>query len=394
MSDKTPKKNSNSSLSESFVETMLARLQQVGLSESETSSMRSRLSVYAALHEPAAAQAGSVLSPFTIFSFSTVRSYLATYPRIATGAAFVLLLLIGTTGASFASQTSLPGDALYPVKVSLVEPLQGALQFTPVAQAQWQTELASRRLSEAVALATQGTLSTSTQAYLAGEADKHVAKAEAAADSLSASGDSKDAVVLRNGLEANLTAHAEFLSLITPQLAAQGDATTTESVFALLTKVQEDRASVAGSTSVPPLPSLALNAHADENGHGSASSTDEVTIAASSSVAIQGQLQQDEEALAVMLNQNPALLKRAAAAIRATASSSTAGSASTTDASNLRVGITNSDEGSTGSSSAPGHIERGAPIHILLQKAGGDTISHNDSASSSASTDIPDTIGE
>jgi hypothetical protein len=191
----------------------------------------------------------------------------------------------------------------------------------------------------------------------------HVAQAETDANQLAASGDTKDAINVRTDLEANLTAHAEFLALITPQLAAEGEATTTDAVFALLTKVQEDRAQVEGSNTVPGLPSLTLGSTtaADiASMSASNSSSTELNLTASTSVAMQIQLQQDEEALATILSQNPSLLKGPTEALTA--------SSTTSSTTNYAI-----------ASTSDAHI-RAAAIHVLITEM--------------SSTTIPDTIGQ
>jgi hypothetical protein len=328
----------NQNDSEKNIETMLARLKQVQLTEEESATMRSRLQIYAHLHAaPSIGAEDSEEIKFPFFSpshFISIRSslysYLSSYPRAVGGIALVLLVLVGTTGVTYASQDALPGDALYPVKVSLVEPIQGALITSPVAQANWQTELTSRRLSEAATLATEDKLSTSTQAYLADAVSEHVKNAEAEASKLSSSGNSNAAVQVRANLEANLTAHAEFLALITPQLAASGDATTTDAVFALLTHVQEARAEVDGTTTAPELPAFsAILAAESENLNGSAggdvdadASSTSGMLDASSTIAIQALQSEDStstaEIVATLLADRSALLNLASSTATST----------------------------------------------------------------------------
>jgi hypothetical protein len=72
-------------------------------------------------------------------------------------AGIAALVLIGG-GTSFAAQGTLPGDLLYPVKVSVTEKVLGAVQLTPDAQAEYAAELATRRLDEAAKLAERGSI--------------------------------------------------------------------------------------------------------------------------------------------------------------------------------------------------------------------------------------------
>lgn len=72
-----------------------------------------------------------------------------------------MIILIGG-GTAYASEASLPGDFLYPVKVDVAEPVVGALTFGASAQANWHEQLVERRLQESETLAEDNQLSTSS----------------------------------------------------------------------------------------------------------------------------------------------------------------------------------------------------------------------------------------
>jgi len=67
----------------------------------------------------------------------------------------VVLALLAATGMASASESALPGDALYPVK-TYVEGVRHALTFGDTRQAQLHLELAGERLEEAASLLLQG----------------------------------------------------------------------------------------------------------------------------------------------------------------------------------------------------------------------------------------------
>ena len=81
--------------------------------------------------------------------------------KIIIGLCAVLFLGVGTT--ALASQ-ALPGDLLYGVKLSVNERVEGALKGGGSARAEWQIELAERRLQEAAEAAIDGQLSSNAQA--------------------------------------------------------------------------------------------------------------------------------------------------------------------------------------------------------------------------------------
>ncbi len=132
-----------------------------------------RLRVHAALREKMRAQ--PVKSPFFIPSPFAVRF----------AAVFALVLVVGS-GTAFAAEGSLPGDALYPMKVSVVEPAVGALQFSDAAKAEWNEKVATTRLAEAQTLADEGRLTPEASTELAANFSAHASAVSAATRRISA----------------------------------------------------------------------------------------------------------------------------------------------------------------------------------------------------------------
>lgn len=95
-----------------------------------------------------------IKSPWTIFSFISVihKNRLVYY-----GFVFSLAVVMGG-GAVFASGNSLPGNVFYPLKVSVVEPIHSAFTFSPKKKAQYESNLATKRMIEAETLKSQGKL--------------------------------------------------------------------------------------------------------------------------------------------------------------------------------------------------------------------------------------------
>ena len=92
------------------------------------------------------------------------------------------LFVIAGTGTVSAAQGALPGDLLYPIKVSVNEKVEVALAPTPAARAQVQAKLAERRVDEAQALASRGRLDKKTAETLTVDFDEHAAQAVALAE--------------------------------------------------------------------------------------------------------------------------------------------------------------------------------------------------------------------
>jgi hypothetical protein len=86
----------------------------------------------------------------------------------------VFCIIVGASGTAVsASEGSLPGDLLYPIKVGITEPIRGVLAFSSEAKAVWNANIAVTRLAEGEALATRGELTATTSAELAADFKEH-----------------------------------------------------------------------------------------------------------------------------------------------------------------------------------------------------------------------------
>lgn len=180
----------------------IRKLKSVALTERERGSMRERLLAYTEMHpmpEPAA-----VPSPFW-------GSFMLT--RAGSAVAVVLALTVTSSSIIFASEESVPGDALYNLKVSVTEEAIDRLAVTEEAKAKWRAERAERRLSEAVQLAAEDRLESNVSAYLAHEFDEHADAASAIAAKLEQEGDHDAALEIETELESRLDAHSTLLAI-------------------------------------------------------------------------------------------------------------------------------------------------------------------------------------
>ncbi len=94
----------------------------------------------------------------------------------------LLVFVLAGTGTVSAAQGALPGDLLYPVKVSINEKVEVALAPTPAAKVQVQVRLAERRVDEARELSVRGRLDKKTAETLTVDFDEHSAQAVALAE--------------------------------------------------------------------------------------------------------------------------------------------------------------------------------------------------------------------
>lgn len=112
-----------------------------------------------------------VQSPYVFLSVFSYRTRMAL-------AGLLMFVLVGS-GTASAAQGALPGDLLYPVKVSINEPIEVALAPNASAKAEVAVKLAERRLEEAQALAAKGALEIAVAEELAVKFDARAAEAEA-----------------------------------------------------------------------------------------------------------------------------------------------------------------------------------------------------------------------
>ncbi len=128
--------------------------------------------------------------------------------------ALFLIIALSGTGIVSASEESLPGDTLYPIKVSVIEPIHAALTFSSKAKAEYESNLATRRLVEAQALARENKLDQSKEKKLNDLLDRHTLSLDKALEKIdkTTSADEVDDIV--TNFEAGMNAHAGVLDLI------------------------------------------------------------------------------------------------------------------------------------------------------------------------------------
>ncbi len=127
-------------------------------------------------------------------------------------------LFASTAGVSYAAQSALPGDVLYPVKTRVNEPVAGALSVSADAKLAWAMSVAGERVKEAATLAAEGRLSSTTQAQLEANFEEHARNAtEGITTQASSSPEASAEVAVR--FSAQLS---EYENVLTQIGAAQG----------------------------------------------------------------------------------------------------------------------------------------------------------------------------
>lgn len=151
-----------------------------------------------------------VRSPYTFYSFvsNLKKNRFFSYAIIS-----CLVIFLGS-GVVFASEGSLPDNILYPLKVNIVEPIRAALITSPVDKAQYESSLATKRLSEAETLAKQGKLDVSKENKLNKLLSKHTNALNNAINEVSKTKSVGVANDIINNFHAKMNTQAEVLNNI------------------------------------------------------------------------------------------------------------------------------------------------------------------------------------
>lgn len=150
-------------------------------------------------------------------------------------AAIALILTLICGGTAYAAESSLPGDTLYPVKVSVNENVRTALALSSEDKAGWEARLTERRLEEAAKLAARGELKGDIEVRLAQKFEDHAEKVKARIAELEAEGETDAAAALSSRLETSLQVHEQILA----NLASRFDAMTNQNANATSTPERE-----------------------------------------------------------------------------------------------------------------------------------------------------------
>ncbi|ETB63954.1 TPA: hypothetical protein DIC38_01520 [Candidatus Nomurabacteria bacterium] len=152
----------------------------------------------------------SVQSPWSFYSFfySIKNNHLVYYVVIP------LIIILSGGGVVFASQDSLPDDILYPIKVKLLEPAEGALKFSKIEKAKYQSELAKNRLIEAQILANENKLDEPTEEKLNKLLINHTVSLNKTVNKVHKDNSKKEIDELITDFSAEMNANARILEVI------------------------------------------------------------------------------------------------------------------------------------------------------------------------------------
>jgi TolA-binding protein len=179
----------------------------IKLSTDEKSNIRKNLSEYISKDIPKDAPIKTIYGDFVISHFFsqslTTRMYV---PAIA------LLTLLLVTGTSYAAQSAIPGDVLYPIKRSFNEPIEKVLAISDRSKAYTELKQASRRLEEVEILSVRGELGEDIAESLEEDFNKKASSIISRIERLEQKGKEKEAADLGSSLEARLESHGSIVA--------------------------------------------------------------------------------------------------------------------------------------------------------------------------------------
>lgn len=160
--------------------------------------------------------------------------------------ALIIALIIALSGGTSAvAERAIPGDALYPVKISINEPMAGLFAVSKESKTVWQERLAERRLEEVQKLALRDGVATSTENEIKTRLKDQIDKFTSSASDL-ATDESKiiKSSELTARLESAIRAHGDVLQRLTDKGIIA--TSTQERVSTLLTMLKDSEMKVKG----------------------------------------------------------------------------------------------------------------------------------------------------
>lgn len=143
-----------------------------------------------------------------LISFASIQSFVQAFP-LAASLIVIITLLASTTGITLASKNSLPGHALYPVKI-LAENIRSSIAASPVSKARLETEFANERMTEIKKIITEENPNTENLDAAINRLEEHTSKVSDIIEEEEEKG--KDVSELAKNINSTLDANQENLN--------------------------------------------------------------------------------------------------------------------------------------------------------------------------------------
>ncbi|OGI87782.1 hypothetical protein A2995_00695 [Candidatus Nomurabacteria bacterium RIFCSPLOWO2_01_FULL_33_24] len=191
---------------------IIEKIKKVVLQEDEKTLIKGRLLSFMEKNPAPINSPFFIKSPYFIssklFNFSLIKKPM----RIIMVTSLVITLLTGGS-FSYAAEQSLPGDALYPIKVEINEEIRGIFISGSKEKAIWEIERTERRLQEAAELVLKDKMTSSASEKINNQLDKHADKIDKETKKIEVK-NPKLAVEIHSQLETSLGVHTTVLLAI------------------------------------------------------------------------------------------------------------------------------------------------------------------------------------
>lgn len=189
---------------------LFKKIKEIRLNKTDKKAVRDNLVLFMKEHPSVISEDRGRLTSYTrsnsFFPLSVNKLILKPMPII-----IILALMIGS-GTSLAAQGAMPGDVLYPVKLSVNERVASWVAVSDEAQADWEVRVATRRLQEAEELSSEGRLDAKALATIEAKFDAHADKVSDRIEEFKAKEDFEAAIEVASNFEVSLRAHEKILS--------------------------------------------------------------------------------------------------------------------------------------------------------------------------------------
>lgn len=218
-------------------------LQSIKLSQKEKEISRARMIDFMKQH-PVAAHAVRKQNSLRL---SQKRSTFFTRKKYTLMPITLIIAILLGGSVSYAAEGALPGDTLYPIKVTVNEGMQNLLAVSTESKAKLHVELANERLKEAETLAVENRLNTETQAKVEAQFQAHTEKVQKLVEKIEENdGDNTHvATQVHTNLESVLSAHEDVLVRIKDRSEGEDESRALASLI-LNVKAQGEVASTTG----------------------------------------------------------------------------------------------------------------------------------------------------
>ncbi len=189
----------------------IEELKKISLTSEEKNAIRGRVADFASSNLISIKSINNMENNFgTNIPTSSSFAWSSFIYKIAVPA--LLLLVVVGGGTSYLAEKSLPGDALYPVKLNVNEKMQSVLAFNEKDSAMVDLNQAVRRLTEAETLALSGKLTAEQDSEIKTNFSKEVESFNSQVSKIESKGDTKTADEVKIKFKKEMDDHEKILA--------------------------------------------------------------------------------------------------------------------------------------------------------------------------------------